>query len=526
MLDEALGANWRDEYVVWDCACGTANLTRDFRFKELYMSTLDKGDIDTIKDMGYNKGSQAFQYDFLNDDEVDVLGSKIPAGLKKAFAEGKKVLFLINPPYGTAKSGGSQEGNSKAGIAKTKVGDAMRGSTGGASQQLYAQFLYRIMKLKEKNSNVTIGLFSSPLFICGGSYDKFRQQFYGNFKFANGMIFQASNFADVSGAWGIAFSVWQNGKQHDGSLLMSIKSLDTDTFSIATSSRKTLYAATCDRASLWVRVGTKSLKTSDVPQLSSATKLTTCKSLRGNMVQDSMGYMNNAGNNVYQNATMVGLYSSAYGNGNGLSVLPSNFRRCVALFTARKSIKGDWINDKDEYLVPHAAAPASPLNARYEQWVNDALVYALFNTSSQQSSLRDVQYKGKTWQIKNHFFFMSAKEMKDLADKSSFQEMYADAKAYGDDSFVFKQLASLNLSDDAKAVLEAARGLVKASIAARKSWHADHPESHLQAWDAGWAQMKPMFKACHKGLYEQFTTTYKAFERRMTKGVYEFGFLR
>lgn len=125
MLDEALGVGWRDEYVVWDCACGTANLTRDFRFKELYMSTLDKGDIDTIKDMGYNKGSQAFQYDFLNDDGVDELGSKIPAGLKKAFAEGKKVLFLINPPYGTAKNGGSQEGNSKAGIANTVVNKAM-----------------------------------------------------------------------------------------------------------------------------------------------------------------------------------------------------------------------------------------------------------------------------------------------------------------------------------------------------------------------------------------------------------------
>lgn len=386
---------------------------------------------------------------------------------------------------------------------------------------MYAQFLYRIAGL-QKNANVTVGIFCPPLLMSGGSLDGIRSLWYTNFCFKTGMLFQASNFADVSANWGISFTLWSPGKQKTHPVL-SICELDTDKFQVKQSGTKLVYSADGISASKWVRESLKDMKGEDAPQMSSA--ITVKKDGRGNIVANALGYFNNNANSPYYNSSFVGLYSSAFSGANGLSVLPANFRRCVALFTARKTIKPDWINCKDEYLVPHAADPQSPLNARYEQWVNDALVYALFNTSSQQSSLRDIQYKGKTWQIKNHFFFMSAKEMKELADKAGFQEMYADAKQ-GEDSFVFKQLASLTLSDDAKAVLEAARCLVRASMGMRKAWHQDHPEAHLQAWDAGFAQLKPCLKACHKGIYDQFVSTYKAFENRMRKGVYEFGFLK
>lgn len=45
-LTECFGENWRNEYVVWDCAWGTGNLTRDYYFSELYCSTLHKTDLD------------------------------------------------------------------------------------------------------------------------------------------------------------------------------------------------------------------------------------------------------------------------------------------------------------------------------------------------------------------------------------------------------------------------------------------------------------------------------------------------
>jgi hypothetical protein len=60
----------------------------------------------------------------------------------------------------------------------------------------------------------------------------------------------------------------------------------------------------------------------------------------------------------------------------------------------------------------------------------------------------------------------------------------------------------------------------------RVTYHDEHPEYHLASWDAGWAQMKPMFKEFFKEDYTAFVKEYKRFEDRMREGVYKFGFLK
>jgi len=51
-------------------------------------------------------------------------------------------------------------------------------------------------------------------------------------------------------------------------------------------------------------------------------------------------------------------------------------------------------------------------------------------------------------------------------------------------------------------------------------------EKHLNAWDAGWVQLKPMLKQHFKEDYDEFVQMYKKFEDSMKEGVYKFGFLR
>ena len=69
------------------------------------MSTLDQADVDVMKATKTCVAAQRFQYDYLNDDIADdgkidySLTGKVPEGLRKAIAEGKKILVLINPPY-------------------------------------------------------------------------------------------------------------------------------------------------------------------------------------------------------------------------------------------------------------------------------------------------------------------------------------------------------------------------------------------------------------------------------------------
>lgn len=75
LIGNSLGPDWRDRYVVWDCAWGTGNLTRDFRFARLYASTNEPAELHLGQ--AYNPEGVKFLFDFLND-PIDDLFSKLP----------------------------------------------------------------------------------------------------------------------------------------------------------------------------------------------------------------------------------------------------------------------------------------------------------------------------------------------------------------------------------------------------------------------------------------------------------------
>lgn len=205
-MAKVYGENWKEEYVVWDCACGTGNLTRNFRFKELYMSTLNEEDL--TQAIYGNENATLFQYDFLNDGD-----DKLPEDLRKALKDGK-VIFLINPPYATSTTlttpfGADGKIQHKAGVSDHKTHAEMsKLDLGQSKEQLYAHFLFKIAGYKDTNSNIHLGIFSPVSFLTTNSFAKFRNFFLKKMEFKYGMVFQASHFADVSGSWGIGFTIW------------------------------------------------------------------------------------------------------------------------------------------------------------------------------------------------------------------------------------------------------------------------------------------------------------------------------
>lgn len=191
------GEDWKEKYIVWDPAWGTGNLTRDYKFKELYVSTLNQSDIDTANQMGYNPEAVKFQYDFLNDDY-----EKLPIGLRNAIESGRDIIVLMNPPYATANDGNAK-GAKKVGLSDTVVGKKMRADDMGKStQQIYNQFIYRI--IEEVKSNIV--MFTKPLFLTGPSSIKIRKKLLDSYNFDGGFIMDAANFADVQ-SWGLTFSI-------------------------------------------------------------------------------------------------------------------------------------------------------------------------------------------------------------------------------------------------------------------------------------------------------------------------------
>jgi len=519
-IAKAFGADWREKYIVWDCCAGTGNLTRDYNFKELYMSTVEPSDIDTIEQMGYNPDAVKFQYDFLNDgvgDEIDMFDeSSMPEGLSDAISSGKKILFLINPPYMKATP---NKGNDGTGVAATGVASWMtdRGM-GIAASQLSAQFLFRILRIKELNPNIELALFNKPNYMTSDGFSDLREYLLNEFDFRGGFLFNASHFADASSKWGISFSLWgSKGKKAVSKNSFEHTLVDVEDFQIVVRGKKTLY--NCDGQTKANVIFGKVKNTVVMPPIKSYVTIDDAKEKKG--CKDAIGYMNNHANNQMQQQ-VVFLASSVIGANGNQAILPENFYDATALFAARRAVPQDWINDKDEYLAPDQKNPA------FEQFKKDSVVYALFNNSSQQSGMRKVKFMGKKYDIRNEFFWGSRDLMMKWANKENYDGLYKDAKA-GEERFVSRELTDGlydALSPDARAVLDAANALLKKSISMRKLMSENSPEFHLDSFDAGYAQLKHVWKEYFKDEYLALRELYKEFEMRMRCLVFELGYLK
>jgi hypothetical protein len=523
MISEQFGEDWKEKYVVWDGSSGTGNLTRDYKFKELYCSTLNGSDIETMNQAGYNPEATKFQYDFLNDGIIDGKidienDTKLPEGLKKALLEGKEIIFFMNPPYGSSGEAGAKSTH-KDGISDTKISNMMKIDKFGNSGQLYTQFLYRIYTLNKINKNIKICLFSPPLFLSGSSFKNFRTNFFKYFNYVYGYLMNSLDFSDIS-SWGISFSIWNNNEQiNKNSFNYDIKENNLDIKKIG---NKIIYNVDNNiTLSDFCKIDNiDKIKKIDKIRLSSALK--SKHTGRSMSTEKSIGHLQISSNNVYQNSSGVALYSTLCTADANINISYENFIKSNVAFSARKLIKSNWVNQKDEYVAPTEEIQQT---TQYKQFESDSIVYSLFNTSSNQSSMRQVEYKDKLWDIKNEFFFMSKDEMKQLAETLNFYELYKDVKT-ADERYVYNLLKTTNLSPDAQDVLDTAKELVRKSFEWRKIMHNNNPEYHLQAWDAGWYQIKKVLNEYFKDDLKSFNKKYKTFEDRLRPQVYELGFLK
>jgi len=239
------------------------------------------------------------------------------------------------------------------------------------------------------------------------------------------------------------------------------------------------------------------------------------------IIENSLGYFYSHSNCVEKNILNVGLFSMGFSAGQGNNVTKNNFFKVMSSFSSRKLINPTWLNEKDEYLNPNDEGE------NYVSFKNDSLIYSLFNNGSNQSSLRQITYKNKIWDIKNQFFWMSKEEMMNLADQNNYTELYNDARTDSDRhvyNLLFgEQRIYDQLSAEAKDVLDTATELVRLSIGMRRNFADD--TNHLNSWDAGYAQLKLLWKEYFPQQFKEFRNKYKVLEDKMRPMVYELGFL-
>jgi hypothetical protein len=237
--------------------------------------------------------------------------------------------------------------------------------------------------------------------------------------------------------------------------------------------------------------------------------------------ENAFAFMSYEQNPVRGNGEAVYLQSGVGHRNRGVYLNSENLLDVCSVFAAKRLIEGNWINWYDEYQGPNVT------DKKYKIFSYDSIIYSIFNVKSHQSSLRQVEYKGQMWDIKNEFFWMSKDRMKELADENGYDNLYNDARA-SSDRHIYKLLFGEEriydrLSDDAKVVLHKATELVERSTEMRQVMAND--DNHLDSWDAGYAQLKLVWKEYFPEEFKEFRQLYKNLEDRMRPLVYELGFL-
>ena len=513
VITDALGADWKSKYVVWDPAAGTKNLTREYMFSDLYSSTLYEGEL--MSTQHFNKDNVAFQYDFLNDDMVLHDGSltledlknmsdeeldealKMDVSLVKKLLNKEKVVFFGNPPYGANGNGTNTDGR-KGDVANTGIREIMmKNKKGGhAAQELYTQFIYRVQLLAEffeySDDDDFHFFFFNKGFLSSPSFGKFVDGLTKQFHFNEGFMLNAGEFNGTSAAWGIIFSHWslngdKNQKEFPFEVLESTPDEEINKITDWTAKRVRKGETISD----WLNEIAISKEVEEhYPLTKNGWDAPTAKSIRCKMHKGWIGYFHNLGNNVQYSEKYLGHYSQGFAKADGRDITRDNYTRSAVTFSIRRAVqekiaqeKQLWIRDKDIFTAPSE-------NLLTEEFIADCVVYSLFDTQSNQTSLRQYEYKQNTYRVINEFFPFSKDFIEELAIKHNNMDIQADV--IGDtERFVYSWLEEHedSLSVEAKALLAKAKELFETTFEYRDEYAKNTPRYQTNSWDAGYAQI-------------------------------------
>ncbi|UHC79863.1 hypothetical protein LS633_15425 [Pseudomonas sp. NIBR-H-19] len=509
-LSESLGKNWQKDYVVWDMCCGVGNLeVKHSNHRNIFMSTLDQADIDVMKATKTCAAAIKFQYDYLNDDITDSGGidysltNKVPPQLRKAISEGKKLLVLINPPYGETGAGVGQGNKNKIGVEKTRINASMT-TEGYASKELFVQFLTRISK---ELPNATLAMFSTLKYVNAPNFEKFRNNW--NAEYLGGFVVHSKAFDGIKGDFPIGFLVWktnQNAAQKTPIVELDVDVLDKKGNQVGAKKYYNL------PNNLHLNVWIKKPKTNKNPALPLSNAVTVSKNPRKKTSCDEMvGYLYASNNDLQHAAIETCITSSIYtgGNGGGLYIVENNLLQVAIVFAMRRIVKPTWLNDRDQFL--------QPAEFLTDEFKYDCLIWMLFNGYNLTAGADDIDWDGVKWSLVNHFI--------------PFTELEVGAPDRFESDFMVQFLDGKTLSSEAVAVLDCGREIWKSYFsyvdirAVREAYKLNRP-------DVGWYQIRKALRERAKSSHNvpvsfaSFENSYKELSEKLRMNVYELGFLR
>lgn len=504
-LAKALGQDYQEDYIIWDCAGGTGNLLSGLINKaNLYLSTLDKSDVAIVKERIKNGAklleNHVFQFDFLND---DFFSDKLPKSLQEILKDEekrKKLIIYINPPYAEAgnKAKMSGTGEHKAKVARNnRVYETYKDLLGSGANELFAQFFMRIYK--ELNGCI-MASFSKLKYLNSSNFKKFREIFKA--KFLEGFMVPADSFDNVKGQFPIGFLVWDTATPP----LKPTNALNLEVFDSLGGFLGYKNIHSCNKV----------LFLADYLQKFQPTK----KIL-------FFGYLD-PGRNSFQHQNLVHISvidKSEQSHVKYFPIITTTILLVSVFFSIRHCIKATWQNDRDQFYAPYDDAFQDD-----SEFKNNCLIFMLFHT----------QNRITTTQGTNHFIPFSETEVnaKERYSSHALLDFLKGGIKEGSDSLFLndkKENKPLKFSLSASRVFDAGREIYRyyhTQDFTNRPYNANISLYDIKEFFQGRnAQGKLNLPAkakdgYYKQLYANLQDALKDLAKEIQPKVYEYGFLR
>ncbi|WP_120945168.1 hypothetical protein [Helicobacter pylori] len=503
-LAKALGQDYQEDYIIWDCAGGTGNLLNGLTNKaNCFLSTLDSNDVAIVKELAATNKlnlleNHVFQFDFLNDDF-----NKAPKSLQEILNDKekrKKLIIYINPPYAEATSAKTPSGTGKNKdlVARGNlICEKYKDELNKANNELFAQFFMRIYK---ELDGCIMASFSTLKYLNSSNFKKFREVFKAEFK--GGFMVPADTFDNVKGQFPIGFLVWDTATPPP---LKPTNALNLEVFD-----------------SFGEFLGYKTFK----PIVDKVKNIN--QYLKRYNINNSniLGFIDCAGVD-FQNNNFVNLANNKNPKRNitFFGLTPTNLLIGAIYFSIRHCIKATWQNDRDQFYAPYDDAFQDD-----SEFKNNCLTFMLFHA----------QNRITTTQGTNHFIPFSETEVKAEGRYSShalLDFLKGKIKEEGDSLFLNakKENKPLEFSQSASKVFDAGREIYR-------YYHTQASTNRLYNANASLYDIKEFFQGrnaqgklnlpakakdeYYKQLYANLQDALKDLAKEIQPKVYEYGFLR
>ncbi|WP_187871102.1 hypothetical protein [Helicobacter pylori] len=573
-LAKALGQDYQEDYIIWDCAGGTGNLLQGLLNKaNLYLSTLDHNDVAIVKDLVAKNHlklleNHVFQFDFLND---DFFGEKVPKSLQEILKDKekrKKLIIYINPPYAEATSAKTPSGTGKNKdlVARGNlICEKYRDELNKANNELFAQFFMRIYK--ELNGCI-MASFSKLKYLNSSNFKKFREIFKA--KFLEGFMVPADSFDNVRGQFPIGFLVWDtssilpkenplnlggNSKEEkqNSNLILDQDNLKdnplkerfclldinapnrkmcsqsrtrtkgTQKHSTAAPFETPLHTVSLEIFdSFGGFLGYKTFK----PIVDRVKNINAwIKNYDNKKAQAIMGFMENPTPDFQNNNFLCVLNRQGTRHNNYFGLAPTNLLIGAIYFSIRHCVKATWQNDRDQFYAPYDDAFQDD-----SEFKGNCLIFMLFHT----------QNRITTTQGTNHFIPFSENEVESKERYSShalLDFLKGGIKEDGDSLFLNdkKENKPLKFSPSASRVFDAGREVYRyyhTQDFTNRPYNANASLYDIKEFFQGRnAQGKLNLPAkakdeYYKQLYANLQDALKDLAKEIQPKVYGYGFLR